>query len=133
VHQEQILISFANAVLTERVLNAQAAYWLQLAQDRQAKGEDSTTALNNALKVITTAKGPGYHKLLYLREIERQSKAKEADEPVMSIQEYLAQKEEKTRATMSRKKSGPESTHGKGSGRTERARVPDSEEASEDF
>jgi len=128
VGQEQLLVSFANAALTERVLNAQAAYWLQYVQDLQAKGEDSTTPLHNALKVITTAKGPSYQKLLVLREIESQTKEEAEAEALPSVEEYLAQKEAKARATMSRKKSGPKATVGKGTGRTERARFPDSGE-----
>ncbi len=106
------------------------AYWLQYVQDLQAKGEDSTTPLHNALKVITTAKGPSYQKLLVLREIESQTKEEAEAEALPSLQEYMAQKEEKTQATLSRKTSGPGSTEGKGSSRTERARFPDTEETS---
>ena len=130
VPQEQLLVSFANAALTERVLNAQAAYWLQYVQDLQAKGEDSTTPLHNALKVITTAKGPSYQKLLVLREIESQTKEEAEAEALPSLKEYMAQGETKTQATLSRKKSGPEATVRKGTGRTEEARFPDSGETS---
>ena len=42
----------------------------------------------------------------------------------------MAQKEEKTQATLSRKRCGPESTEGKGSSRTERARFPHTEDTS---
>lgn len=49
-------------------------------------------------------------------------------ETLPSLKEYMAQKEAKTQATLSRKKSGRESTVGKGTGRTERARFPDTGE-----
>lgn len=50
-------------------------------------------------------------------------------EPVMDVREYLAQKQAKERATLSRKRSGPEPTVGKGTARTEGARFPDSGES----
>ena len=129
VYHEQLLISFANAALTERILHAQFAYWMQHTQDLQAKGEDSSLPLNNALKVMTTVKGPAYQKLLCLREIDAMRKKEEAKVP--SLQEYIAETERKTCATMSRKRSGPEPTIGKGTGRTERARFPDTEKTSD--
>jgi hypothetical protein len=52
------------------------------------RGEDSTPSLNSALKVITTAEGPSYQKLLFLRRIQRQTEEK-ANDPTeaMSLDE----------------------------------------------
>ena len=105
---EEALRTYAAHAIAERGLSGQFLHLLALAAERAKQGQDTTPLVNALTRLHASMKGASFLKLLTLKSLDPRAPDADPGPPEQTLEAYLLRTEAKSRATLARRKHGPD-------------------------